>query len=69
MSQLKSKNISGKDWRKTIKILIMKHKTDLTAALVHDGFSVTDPSENASIFNDYFQLQTILDESNKSVPL
>ena len=67
-SQLESKNISSKDWWKTFKILIRKDKTDPIPALVHNGFSVTDPSEKANIFNDYFQLQTILDESNKPVP-
>ena len=46
-SQLESKNISSKDWWKTFKILIRKDKTDPIPALVHNGFSVTDPSEKA----------------------
>ena len=50
-SQLESKNISSKDWWKTFKILIRKDKTDPIPALVHNGFSVTDPSEKANIFN------------------
>ena len=67
-SQLESKNISSKYWWKIFKILIRKDKTDPIPALIHNGFSVTDPSEKANIFNDYFQLQTILDESDKTVP-
>lgn len=43
-SQLESKNISSKDWWKTLKILIRKDKTDPIPALVNNGLLVTDPS-------------------------
>ena len=68
VNNLKSGNLSGKDWWRTFKSLIGKDKTAPIPPLNHNGEQINDPTEKAKVFNKYFQLQSQLDDNNKPVP-
>ena len=59
---------SSKDWWKTIKTLLGKDKMDDIPPLIKNGQPINDPNDKANIFNQYFQSQTELDDSNIPVP-
>ena len=60
VNNLKSGNLSGKDWWRAFKSPI--------PPLNHNGEQINDPTEKANVFNKYFQLQSQLDDNNKPVP-
>ena len=65
---LKSGNISCRDWWRTFKSLIGKTKTAPIPPLNHNGEQINDPTEKANVFDKYFQLQRQLDDKNKPAP-
>ena len=49
---------------KTIKTLISKDKMDDIPPPIQNGQPINDPNDKANIFNQYFQSQTELEDSN-----
>ena len=62
--KITSGKFSSKDWWKTIKTLLGKDKMDDIPPLIKNGQPINDPNHKANIFNQYFQSQTELDDSN-----
>ena len=63
---LKSESLSSKDWWSTLKSFISLDLILLFLQLNLKGY--TDNIEKANLFNNYFQGQTILDDSNAVLP-
>ncbi|MCG8096842.1 MAG: hypothetical protein JAZ17_25000 [Candidatus Thiodiazotropha endolucinida] len=66
--KLKNDRISSKDWWKLFKTLTGKTKTEPIPPLNHQGELVSEPTEKATIFNNYFQSQSTVDDDNKPIP-
>ena len=66
--KITSGKFSSKDWWKTIKTPLGKDKMDDIPPLIKNGQPINDPNDKANIFNQYFQSQTELDDSNIPVP-
>ena len=67
-AKLTNNDIGPKDWWKTLKHFI---KPDYSTSIppLHDGNTIyTDETDKASLLNDFFVGQTILDESQASLP-
>lgn len=68
-AKLKSDSISSKDWWRTFKTLIRKDKLDPIPPLIYNDCLIHDATEKANIFNKHFQLQSTLDDTDKSIPI
>ena len=67
-AKLKSENLSPRDWWATLKSFITTDSNSDIPPIEINGQTYTDDYEKANILNDYFQRQTILDESNVRLP-
>ena len=67
-AKLKSENLSPKDWWATLKSFITTDSNSDIPPIEINGQTYTDDYEKANILNDYFQSQTILDDSNVRLP-
>ena len=66
--KLKSKSLSSKDWWSTLKTFISPNLNSAIPSIESEGIIYTDDFEKANLFNNYFQGQTILDDSNAVLP-
>ena len=66
--KLKSKSLSSKDWWSTLKIFISPNFNSSIPPTESEGIIYTDDFEKANLFNNYFQGQTVLDDSNAFLP-
>ena len=66
--KLKSKSLSSKDWWSTLKTFISPNLNSAIPPIESEGNIYTDDFEKANLFNNYFQGQTVLDDSNAVLP-
>ena len=66
--KLKSKSLSSKDWWSTLKTFISPNLNSVIPPIESEGIIYTDDFEKANLFNNYFQGQTVLDDSNAVLP-
>ena len=66
--KLKSKSLSSKDWWSTLKTFISPNLSSAIPPIESEGIIYTDDFEKANLFNNYFQGQTVLDDSNAVPP-
>ena len=66
--KLKSKSLSSKDWWSTLKTFISPNLNSAIPPIESERIIYTDDFEKANLFNNYFQGQTILDDSNAVLP-
>ncbi|MES9994314.1 MAG: reverse transcriptase family protein, partial [Candidatus Thiodiazotropha sp.] len=66
--KLRNNNINSKDWWKTLKNFIKPGQTSSIPPLCKDDAIYSDPNDKANIFNIFFTEQTMLDETNASLP-
>ena len=66
--KLKSNSLSTKDWWSTLKTFITPNSNSSIPPLEYDNTIYSDETDKANIFNNYFQSQTILDETNAVLP-
>ncbi|MCG8113035.1 MAG: reverse transcriptase domain-containing protein [Candidatus Thiodiazotropha taylori] len=66
--KLKSNSLSPKDWWATLKTFITTTYRSSIPPLESNGHVYTDEHDKANIFNNFFQSQTILDDSNANLP-
>ena len=67
-NKLKSNTISAKDWWSTLKTFINPNSSSSIPPLEYDNNIYTDDSDKANIFNNFFQSQTLLNETNAVPP-
>ena len=67
-AKLKSENLSPKDGWATLKSFITTDSNSDIPPIEINGQTYTDDYEKANNLNDYFQSQTILDDSNVRLP-
>ena len=66
--KLKSKSLYSKDWWSTLKTFISPNLNSAIPPIESEGIIYTDDFEKANLFNNYFQGQTVLDDSNDVLP-
>ena len=66
--KLENPNTGPKDWWKTLKQFIKPDQTNIIPPLNKDGLIYSDEIDKANILNNYFTEQTLLDESQASLP-
>lgn len=66
--KLKSNDLSQKDWWRTLKYFISPEQPATIPPLCKDGIIYTDDKEKANILNQFFTDQSVLDDSNSSLP-
>ena len=66
--KLKSKSLSSKDWWSTLKTFISPNLNSAIPPIESEWIIYTDDFEKANLFNNYFQGQTVLDDSNAILP-
>ena len=66
--KLKSNNLSQKDWWRTLKYFISPDSRQLFHRCVKNGMIYTDDKEKANILNQFFTDQSILDDTNATLP-
>ena len=66
--KLESKSLSSKDWWSTLKTFISPNLNSAIPPIESEGIIYTDDFEKANLFNNYFQGQTVLDDSNAVLP-
>ena len=66
--KLKSKSLSSKDWWSTLQTFISPNLNSAIPPIESKGIIYTDDFEKANLFNNYFQGQTVLDDSNVVFP-
>ena len=66
--KLKSNEIDQKDWWKTLKSFITSEQPSTFPPLCKDDIVYTNDNDKANILNQFFTDQTILDDSNASLP-
>ena len=66
--KLKSKSLSSKDWWSTLKTFISPNLNSAIPPIESEGIIYTDDFEKANPFNNYFQGQRVLDDSNAVLP-
>ena len=66
--KLKSDSLSPKDWWATLKKFIMSNCKSTMPPLEFNGRIYTDDIDKATIFNQYFQGQTVLDYADANLP-
>ena len=64
----KSDSLSSKDWWKTLKTCIVPNSKSAIPPLEFNGRIYTVDCDKANVFNNYFQSQTLLNESNAKLP-
>ena len=68
-NQLKSPNLSSKDYWNTLKYFINPTQSSSEIPPLHqNGCYVSDSTEKATLLNNYFVQQTALDEQSATIP-
>ena len=67
-AKLRNTDTGPRDWWKTLKHFIKPNNTTSIPPLSKDGIVHTEEADKASLMNDFFVEQTILDESNATLP-
>ncbi|MEW8548321.1 MAG: endonuclease/exonuclease/phosphatase family protein, partial [Candidatus Thiodiazotropha sp.] len=65
---LKNNTNAPRDWWKTLKTFIKPTLTTVTPPLDKDGCIYSDNKDKADVFNNFFANQSVLDDSNASLP-
>ena len=68
VEKLKSNSLSTKDWWSTLTTFITPNSNSSIPPLEYDNTIYADETDKANILNNYFQSQTILDETNAVLP-
>lgn len=63
-----SRNLNPRRWWHTTKLLMGQNKQSQYPPIHTNGNEISDPTEKADLFNNYFSSQTSLDDSNTSLP-
>ena len=66
--KLKSNNLSQKDWWRTFKYFITPEQPATVPPLCKNGIIYTDDKDKANILNQFFTDQSILDDTNSTLP-
>ena len=66
--KLENPNTGPKGWWKTLKQFIKPDQTNIIPPLNKDGLIYSDEIDKANILNNYFTEQTLLDDSQASLP-
>ena len=66
--KLKSNNLSQKDWWRTLKYFITPEQPATVPPLCKNGIIYTDDKDKANILNQFFTDQSILDDTNATLP-
>ena len=66
--KLKSNTLDQKDWWRTLKYFITPEQPSTFPPLCKDDMVYTNENEKANILNQFFTEQTILDDSNATLP-
>ena len=66
--KLENPNTGPKGWWKTLKQFIKPDQTNFIPPLNKDGLIYSDEIDKANILNNYFTEQTLLDDSQASLP-
>ncbi|MES9994358.1 MAG: reverse transcriptase family protein [Candidatus Thiodiazotropha sp.] len=66
--KLKSNDLNQKDWWKTLKYFITPEQQSTLPPLCKDDIIYTNENDKANILNLFFTEQTILDDSNATLP-
>ena len=68
-NDLKNNKLNSKDWWKIVKSILGKNSiAETIPTLYHDGKYFDDPEDKANIINNYFQVQSSVDDRNASLP-
>ena len=67
-AKLRNTDTGPRDWWKTLKHFIKPTNTTSIPPLCKDDIVHTEEADKASLMNDFFVEQTILDESNATLP-
>ena len=67
-AKLRNTDTGPRDWWKTLKHFIKPNNTTSIPPLCKDDIVHTEEADKASLMNDFFVEQTILDESNATLP-
>ena len=67
-SKLSSGTLASKDWWSTLKYFIRPESKSTVPPIEHNDNIYTDEHDKANILNNYFQSQTILDDTNAILP-
>ena len=68
-AKLRNTDTGPRDWWKTLKQFIKPNNTTSIPLLCKDDIVHTEEADKASMMNDFFVAQTILDETNATLPL
>ena len=66
--KLKSESLTTKDWWSTLKHFISPNIKTTIPPLEFDNYIYTDEHDKANILNNFFRNQTILDETDATLP-
>ena len=66
--KLKSDNLTSKDWWSTLKYFISPERKSTIPPLNSNNNVITDATEKANLFNDFFTAQTVINDQNVEVP-
>ena len=67
-AKLRNTDTGPRDWWKTLKQFIKPNNTTSIPLLCKDDIVHTEEADKASMMNDFFVAQTILDETNATLP-
>ena len=67
-AKLRNTDTGPRDWWKTLKHFIKPNNTTSIPPLCKDDIVLTEEVDKASLMNEFFVEQTILDESNATLP-
>ena len=67
-NKLSSGTLTSKDWWSTLKYFIRPESKSTIPPIEHNDNIYTDEHDKANILNNYFQSQTILDDTNAILP-
>ena len=67
-NNLKSNTLNQKDWWRTLKYFITPEQPSTFPPVCKDDMVYTNENEKANILNQFFTEQTILDDSNATLP-
>ena len=66
--KLKSDNLTSKDWWSTLKYFISPESKSTIPPLNSNNNVITDATEKANLFNNFFTAQTVINDQNVEVP-
>ena len=66
--KLKSGSISSRDWWTILKLFISPKTRSTVPPIEHNGAVYTEDQDKATLLNDFFQIQTLLNDQNAALP-